>query len=89
LMGGYNVSELNLIKILHKHLTISGTTLRSRPLAYKSQLVQAFAEKYLGCFETGEISPVIDSIYKLEDMAEAHRRMEANKNIGKIVLAIG
>jgi putative PIG3 family NAD(P)H quinone oxidoreductase len=88
LMGGYNVSDLNLIKILQKHLTITGTTLRSRSLAYKTRLVKAFAAKYLSRFETGEIKPIVDSVYKLSDIAQAHSRMEANKNTGKIVLEI-
>ena len=88
LIGGYNVSDINLIPILHKHLTIAGTTLRSRPIAYKAQLVKSFADKYLSQFTAGNLKPVIDSVYKLEDIAQAHRYMEANKNTGKIVLEI-
>lgn len=88
LMGGYNVNDINLIPILHKHLTITGTTLRSRPIAYKAQLVKSFADKYLSQFTAGNLKPVIDSVYKLEDIAQAHRYMEANKNTGKIVLEI-
>jgi putative PIG3 family NAD(P)H quinone oxidoreductase len=89
LMGGYNAADINLIPVLHKHLTITGTTLRSRPIAYKAQLVQAFANKYLSHFEAGTLKPVIDSVYQLADIAEAHQRMEANKNIGKIVIEVG
>ena len=88
LMGGYNADDINLIPILHKHLTITGTTLRSRPLAYKAQLVKAFADKYLHHFESGKIQPVVDSVFKLADIAEAHRYMEANKNTGKIVIEL-
>ena len=88
LMGGYNVSDINLIPVLQKHLTITGTTLRSRPLAYKAQLVKAFADKYLHHFETGSMKPVIDSVFKLEDIAEAHHYIEANKNTGKIVIEV-
>lgn len=88
LMGGYNVKDINLIPVLHKHLTITGTTLRSRPLAYKGQLVKTFADNYLHHFESGAIQPVIDSIFKLADIAEAHRYMEANKNTGKIVIEL-
>ena len=41
-----NVDDINLIPMLHKHLTITGTTLRSRPLAYKAELVKTFVDKY-------------------------------------------
>jgi len=88
LMGGFKAESINLLPILQKHLTITGTTLRSRPLPYKAQLVQAFSKKYLSYFETGNLVPVIDSVYKLADIAETHRHMEANKNIGKIVIEI-
>ena len=88
LMGGHNTDDINLIPILHKHLTITGTTLRSRPLVYKAQLVKAFADNYLHHFESGTIKPVVDSVYKLAEIAAAHHYMEANKNTGKIVLEI-
>jgi tumor protein p53-inducible protein 3 len=88
LMGGYTVKDINLLPILHKHLTIIGTTLRSRPLAYKAQLVKTFTDNYLQHFTTGTIKPVIDSIFKLADIADGHRHMEANKNTGKIVIEV-
>jgi len=88
LMGGYNVNDINLVPVLQKHLTIVGTTLRSRSLAYKAQLVKTFADKYLHHFTTGTIHPVVDSVFKLEDIADAHRYMEGNKNTGKIVMEV-
>ena len=88
LMGGYNADDINLIPILHKHLTITGTTLRSRPLAYKVELVKSFADRYLQHFESATIQPVVDSVFKLADIADAHRYMKANKNTGKIVIEL-
>jgi putative PIG3 family NAD(P)H quinone oxidoreductase len=88
LMGGHNTDDINLTPILHKHLTITGTTLRSRPVVYKAQLVKDFADKYLHHFESGTIQPVIDSVFKLADIGDAHRYMEANKNTGKIVIEL-
>ena len=88
LMGGYNVNDINLIPILQKHLTILGTTLRSRSLTYKAELVKTFADKYLHHFESGNLKPVVDRVYKLADIANAHRYMEANKNTGKIVIEL-
>jgi len=88
LMGGFKAQEINLMPVLHKHLTIMGTTLRSRPLNYKEELIKSFISKYMTAFETGNLKPVIDSTYKLEDIADAHRYMEANRNTGKIVIEI-
>jgi putative PIG3 family NAD(P)H quinone oxidoreductase len=88
LMGGAKLQELNLRPLMGKHLTIIGTTLRSRSLKYKMNLVQAFSEKYLPLFSSKEIKPIIDSVYRLEDIVEAHHHMESNKNIGKIVIEI-
>jgi tumor protein p53-inducible protein 3 len=88
LMGGVKAADINLNPVLQKHLTILGTTLRSRSLAYKADLIQEFATKYLPLFNSGELKPIIDSVYKLEEIAEAHKHMEANKNTGKIIIEI-
>jgi NADPH:quinone reductase-like Zn-dependent oxidoreductase len=87
-MGGNMAEDVNLASIMRKHLAIVGTTLRSRPLKYKADLIKSFTDNMLMYFSTGEIQPVIDSIFKLDDIAEAHKRMESNKNIGKIVIEI-
>jgi putative PIG3 family NAD(P)H quinone oxidoreductase len=88
LMGGLSPVDINLMPILHKHLTIFGTTLRSRSLEYKAKLVENFTKIYLPSFESEELKPVVDSIYKLEDIQLAHIKMEANENLGKIALDI-
>jgi NADPH:quinone reductase-like Zn-dependent oxidoreductase len=87
-LGGSR-GELDIGPILSKSLTVAGTTLRRTPLPQKIALTQAFAEFALPRFERGELRPVIDSIYPLEQAAEAHRAMEANRNAGKIVLRVG
>ncbi len=88
MMGGFKAPEVNLYPLLRKHLTIIGTTLRSRPLAYKAALIQAFSQRFLPELAQGTVKPVIDSVFKLPEIAAAHRYMAANKNTGKIVLAI-
>jgi NADPH2:quinone reductase len=65
-----------------------GTTLRRRPLEEKIAVTRRFAEEVLPLFDAGRLRPVIDSRFALERAAEAHERMEANANIGKIVLDI-
>jgi tumor protein p53-inducible protein 3 len=88
MMGGFNTADINLMPILLKHLTILGTTLRSRPLTYKEKLVKAFGDEYLHHFEDETIQPVVDSVFELDNIGDAHRHMEADKNIGKIVIDI-
>ena len=73
---------------MRKNLTVTGTLLRPTPLPQKIALTQAFVEFALPRFASGELAPVLDSVYPLPSAAEAHRYMEANRNIGKIVLTI-
>ncbi|MCL6509357.1 MAG: NAD(P)H-quinone oxidoreductase [Anaerolineae bacterium] len=87
MLGGAR-GELDLGPIMSKRITVTGTTLRRTPLAQKVALTQAFVEFAMPRFERGELCPIIDAVLPLRDAAEAHRRMEANRNIGKIVLRI-
>lgn len=88
MMGGPKTDNVNLYPILRKHITIIGTTLRSRSLEYKSELITNFCSDFIPSFTTGEIRPIVDSVFDLDDIQAAHRRMEANLNIGKIILKI-
>lgn len=88
LMGGIKIENLNVANILKKRLRIIGSTLRARSLEYKIQLTKDFSEFALPLFQSGELKPVIDSIYNWNNVAEAHRYMESNKNKGKIILEI-
>lgn len=57
---------------------------------YKAELIQAFEERVLPYFsgQAATLRPVIDSTFKMEDVAEAHRHMEANRNMGKIIINV-
>ncbi len=88
LMGGRKTNEINLGKILIKRLKIMGSTLRARSNEYKSELIAGFSESFLPLFGTGELKPVIDSTYPLEEVEKAHEHMESNRNIGKIILKV-
>lgn len=87
-MGGKNVQDINLGKILLNRLSIMGSTLRSRSLDYQIRLTQEFYKKFIKKFNNRSINPIIDKIFAWEDVQDAHRHMEANKNAGKIVLKI-
>lgn len=88
LMGGTHLQNGNLGPILRKRLSIIGSTLRTRILAYKIELTQAFWKYAAPHFEQKTFKPVIDSIYSWEEVGKAHERMEANQNAGKIILRI-
>lgn len=84
-MGGTIVSEFNLGKLLLKRISFLSSTLKSRTNQYKANLVSSFTKDFLHLFETGELKPIIDTVYKFSEMPLAHERMESNQNIGKIV----
>jgi putative PIG3 family NAD(P)H quinone oxidoreductase len=86
-MGGGSV-PVNVGKLLPKRAALIGTVLRARPLEEKIAITQRFAREMLPLFEDGRLRPVIDSRFPLERVAEAHEHMEANANVGKIVLDV-
>ncbi|PTX15134.1 putative PIG3 family NAD(P)H quinone oxidoreductase [Pontibacter mucosus] len=87
-LGGGKVEEVDLRKILSKRLQVIGSTLRSRTKDYQIKLTEDMSRFALPLFKEGKLKPVIDSVYDWQDAAEAHRYMEQNKNIGKIVLRV-
>jgi putative PIG3 family NAD(P)H quinone oxidoreductase len=87
-LSGGAVENFDMRQILTKRLKIIGSTLRSRSLDYQIKLTNDFKDFAYDKIKKGRIKPVIDQIYNWKDVAEAHRKMEANKNIGKIVLSI-
>ncbi|KAK3538348.1 hypothetical protein QTP70_035217 [Hemibagrus guttatus] len=91
-MGGKAVDGNLLGKLLFKRGHILSSLLRSRSLQYKAELVGSFIEQALPHFQPTDLSvslrPIIDTTFNIEDIAEAHRYMEANKNTGKIIIKI-
>ncbi|XP_058471636.1 quinone oxidoreductase PIG3 [Solea solea] len=89
-MGGRTIEGDLLGKLLSKRGHLLASLLRSRSLQYKAELVEAFSRRVLPHFSDAAASlrPVIDSTFSLVDIAEAHRHMEANKNMGKIIINV-
>jgi len=81
-------AEIDLRMVLGKRLRIIGSTLRSRPLEEKTALTATFVRDVLPGLADGSLLPVVDRSYPLREAAEAHRRMAANENVGKIVLVV-
>lgn len=82
-------AELNLGRLLSKRLTLVGTVLRARPLEEKIALAREFEARVVPLFEAGHLRPVIDLMLPAAQAAEAHARMEADANFGKILLLWG
>ncbi|MFN7988191.1 MAG: NAD(P)H-quinone oxidoreductase [Thermoanaerobaculia bacterium] len=87
-MGG-GTAELDLRALLTKRLRLVGSTLRARALAEKVDLTAAFVRDILPGFSDGRFRPLVDAVFPLARAGDAHRRMAANENVGKIVLTVG
>ena len=83
-VSGGGVAEMDLRVLMGKRASITGTVLRSRALGERIELAEAFEARVVPQFERGVLEPVIDRTYTPEGAADAHRRMEANLNFGKI-----
>lgn len=81
-------AEINLMPVMLKRLTVTGSTLRAMPVPFKAAIAGNLREKVWPMIEAGEVKPVMHASFPLADAAEAHRLMESNKHIGKIVLTV-
>lgn len=81
-------TEVNVGALLPKRATLVGTVLRARPLEEKIAVTVRFAAEVLPLFDRAGLRPVIDSRFPLHEVAAAHERMEANANVGKILLDV-
>ena len=82
-------SEVNAGLVLRRRLTVTGSTLRPRPVAFKQAIAQACLKHVWPLIEQGRIKPVIHSTFAAQDAAQAHALMESNRHVGKIVLTWG
>jgi NADPH:quinone reductase len=81
-------SELDINQVMRRRLTLSGSTLRPRPVEFKGQVARNLREKIWPLIEAGKIRPEIYKTFPLANAAEAHRLMESSQHIGKIVLTV-
>ena len=80
--------ELDLMQVMRRRLTITGSTLRPRSPEEKGAIARQLSEHVWPLFEQGVVKPVIHAEFPFERAAEAHRMMEESRHIGKIVLTI-
>ena len=87
LLGGAKAT-VDLGQVLRRRLSISGSTLRPRPVAFKAAIAARLIEKVWPLLEQGKIKPVIYRTFPLEQAAEAHALMESSTHVGKIMLQV-
>jgi len=87
IMGG-SKAEVNTGQILRRRLTITGSTLRPRPVSFKKQITHQLHERIWPLLNAGKLKPVIYKTFSLEEAADAHRLMESSEHVGKIVLTV-
>jgi NADPH:quinone reductase len=80
--------EIDFRRLMLKRLTHTGSTLRSRTVAEKAAIARAIEEKVVPLLTQGRCRPVMDSTYSLDDVANAHARMDGGEHVGKIVLIV-
>jgi NADPH2:quinone reductase len=80
-------SEFNAGEVLRRRLTITGSTLRPRPVAFKAKIAEALRAKVWPLLESGRIKPVIERVFEAREAAAAHALMESGQHVGKIVLS--
>lgn len=87
MLGGAK-GQLDLSQVLQRRLTVTGSTLRSRPAAFKAHIAGQLKERVWPLLADGRIKPVIDRTFPLAQAAQAHALMESSAHVGKIMLSI-
>ncbi len=85
---GGSETKIDLWKLLSRRITLTGSTLRARPVAFKAELARAIEQSVWPLIAQRQFRPVIDQTFDLSDAAEAHRRIDSGDHIGKIILTI-
>ncbi len=87
LLGGAKAT-IDCNQVLRRRLTITGSTLRPRPVAFKAEIARALKQHVWPLLEAGKIRPIVHTTFPLAQACDAHAMMEAGEQIGKIVLTV-
>ncbi len=87
LLGGAK-ADIDCSQILRRRLTVTGSTLRPRPVAFKAEIAKSLKERVWPLLEAGKIRPIVHATFPLERACDAHAMMDAGEQIGKIVLTV-
>jgi NADPH:quinone reductase len=86
--GGISDPDFTILPVMHKRLTITGSTMRPRTIAEKAAIATDLHEKVWPKLNEGSCAPIIHATFPLEEVAKAHALMESGAHIGKIVLTL-
>jgi len=87
LLGSYK-AQVNLIALMQRRVTLTGSTLRARSVPEKGAIAAALRQRVWPLLESGAVAPVIHATFPLRSAAEAHRVMDSSEHIGKLVLLV-
>lgn len=82
-------ANVNFFPVMTKRLVLTGSTLRARPIAYKQAVAEQLKAHVWPLVAAGTVKPVVHEVFPLGNAADAHRLMESNQHVGKLVLAVG
>ena len=88
LLGGAE-SRVDLAAVLRRRLTVTGSTLRPRPVEFKAAIAARLRSVVWPLIAAGRVRPIVNSVFPLEQAAQAHALMESSVHVGKIILAVG
>ncbi|AWM07089.1 NAD(P)H-quinone oxidoreductase [Bradyrhizobium symbiodeficiens] len=88
ILSGQQVASIPLNLLLHNHLRLVGTVMKSRSLDEKRAMVRRFSEDFLPLLVSGTLKPLVDQVFPLEHAVDAHRSVERGGGFGKVVLAV-
>ncbi|EGL61954.1 quinone oxidoreductase [Agrobacterium sp. ATCC 31749] len=87
-LGGATAEKVDLRPIMVKRLTVTGSTMRPRTADEKRAIRDELVEQVWPLIESGKVAPVINRVFTLEEVVDAHRLMESSNHIGKIVMKV-
>ncbi|KYK50228.1 quinone oxidoreductase [Bradyrhizobium liaoningense] len=88
ILSGQHATSIPLNLLLHNHLRLAGTVMKSRGVDEKRAMVRRFSEGFSPLFASGELKPLVDQVFPLERAADAHSSVERGGGFGKVILAV-
>lgn len=85
-LGGNILDNVDLMDLMSKRIQLTGTLLTPRSDTYKAALTKEFASRTMNLFDSGQLRPIVDTVFAFNEVQYAHEHMEGNKNIGKVIL---
>ena len=91
-LGGLDIdcastnNKFSMRPLFAKRANLLFTTLRNRSDEFKADLIRSFSEECLKDFESGKLKPIVDRVFKMSQIVEAHEYLEKNESIGKVII---